>query len=340
MDDVEAVRQRLQQLIDDEAPIRRVLDEADMLLGRVDWDASLFAEVGVHASDSSELDRAIKYFQRAIDLRPAHAKYHYDLGVAYNRSEQPGPARFAYEEALARLPYLTDAFFNLAWCYIFLGDLPAAALTIDKVINAYGAMELPQKADRLLSCVAPWLHSGSTGKTPPTVPQLLTAGLSSWGEDFSVARAAFSDLAALLPAVSAGWAIAKECAATAASQLDLHDEYLDGCDQRRVIVRCAQALVPEVVTVNYAEAAADRDVTAACNAIVRVFEPGHEDELVLWSTEGFGPRGAGTRTASLFGTAGMYQIVPIGNIIEVTTPDAATHQLYDWTGDMVALCTV
>ncbi|TJZ99904.1 tetratricopeptide repeat protein [Actinacidiphila oryziradicis] len=67
--------------------------QLDVVLAEVDWDAELFAHVGVYASDHHALDRAVVYFENAIDLDPSRPRYHYDLGVAHARSERYALAR-------------------------------------------------------------------------------------------------------------------------------------------------------------------------------------------------------------------------------------------------------
>lgn len=336
MDSTDA-RERVRTLIASGAPPATLLPRLDRVLAEADWDDELLAHVGVYASDHGELDRAVGYFESAIDLDPSHPRYHYDLGVAHARSERYASARPAFEQALVLLPHMTYALFNLAWCYLVTDDPVAAVFAMDRVHVLYAGRDMPENMRYVLGELYDWLMSDPANPSPPT---LLNRGLGHWGyEDFSGADHYFTGLAGLLPPGTAGWAVAQEAAVTARYHLDLHGDFVSGRRRRRAALPCVGALVPDVVMPNLAVASVDTDVEAAANRLVADLDPGHDPDqpiLVEFDREEPGGRGAPARTVRV----GSYSVVTIGNIIRVTGEDGASTEHHDWTGAYTALCTV
>lgn len=343
---VSEARQRLADLMAQRAPAAQLFAEADAMLDLLDQDADLLDDIGVFASDADEYDRAIAYFEAALDLDP-RPSFYYDLAVAQLRAERPALARPALERAVAAVPYFTHALANLAACYLLLDEWVAGFLVSDRVRALYAGQPLPDQVDALFSGFQRWLNAG--GRRRPRGPaakawsqkKLTVAGLRYWDEGtFEGAHLAFSKVAAALSEQSPSEAIAAECAATAAFYLDRHHEYLDGSAQRREIVPCAQAIVP-VVPNPLMEAGLQKDASAFCHRLVRRLDPElpQEDGPLMMKRKEIGPRGAIARTFMVAGTAGTYDIVPIGNIILVTTPSGERYEYTDYTGDHTALFT-
>ncbi|MFD9409814.1 tetratricopeptide repeat protein [Streptomyces sp. NPDC059989] len=336
MDSTDA-RDRARTLIASGAAPAELLPRLDRVLADADWDDELFAYVGVYASNHDELDRAVGYFENAIDLDPSYPRYHYDLGVAHARAERYAAARPAFEQALVLLPHMTYGLFNLAWCYVMSDDLVAAAFAMDRVHSLYAGGDMPENMRYVLSEIYDWLVSDLKNPSPPT---LLNRGLGHWGhDDFAGADRHLTRLARLLPAGTAGWAVAEESAVTARYHLDLHAEFVSGRHRRRAAVPCVSALVPDVVMPNLAVASVDTDVVAAANRLVAGLDPDHDPDqpiLVEFGPELRGGRGSRARTVLV----GSYRVVTIGNIIRITGDDGSTTEHHDWTGTYTALCTV
>jgi tetratricopeptide (TPR) repeat protein len=313
------------------------------LLGDHGGDALLFDKVGIVASNAGEYERAVGYFEVALDIQPV-AAFYYDLAVAHLRAGRAAQARSALELAVARLPDYLDALTNLAGCYTLLGEWVAAYLVLDRVRALYAGRTAPAQLGALWSMVQDWLYAGLRPDTDAAHPdatwteqELAVVGLDAWEEgQAETACQAFTEISRKLPADSASAAIAQEFAATAAYYLDRHGDYLKGAARRREVVPCAQALVPSM-SGYYLEAGILKDATALCHRIIRRLDPDHSSRMVATTRSKTGPRDAIYRNFTVFVDGGHYKIEPVGNRVIVTDPAGKKHEIADYVGEFEPL---
>ncbi|MFT3866869.1 MAG: tetratricopeptide repeat protein [Nibricoccus sp.] len=73
-------------------------------------------------TDKGELEKAIPYFQRALQLRPEFAEAENNLGYALRQLGRVGEAIPHFERAIALQPKYAQAHNNLGLAYVLLGD--------------------------------------------------------------------------------------------------------------------------------------------------------------------------------------------------------------------------
>lgn len=78
---------------------------------------------GVQAQKNGDLDTAIMFFQKAVELNPGLAVAYNDLGVLYEAKGWNDKAKKAYGRAIELDPNLTSPYFNLGSIYEKEGDL-------------------------------------------------------------------------------------------------------------------------------------------------------------------------------------------------------------------------
>ncbi|MEU0030758.1 tetratricopeptide repeat protein [Streptomyces sp. NPDC006335] len=330
--DLQFARRHLVSLIESGADPATVLADARALLEELDQDAGLYSDIGAYASDNGESELAAEYFETALDLEPDNPLHHYDLGVALLRRGRPAEARRSLEQAIALLPYYTDALVNLAVAYLDIDEPLAAFAAANRVLDLYGDQPLPQNVEGLGATVGHWLRSPDLDE-----PRTLKAALEAVGEGaLEEARELLAVLASGLEPGTASRAVCEEYAATVAFHLDRHSDYLAGLGQRREIVPCAQAFMP-VLAIDVAEAGRMRDVDRLCHLLVAEIDPQHVPRGPVMKMQTNAARGSGSATYSVSsGDDGFYEITPVGNMADVVAPGGDRYRLYDYSGAYAA----
>lgn len=88
------------------------------------------AQEGVKLLDQGKYDEAIAEFQKVLQSDPNLAPVHYNLGVAYERKNQPADAQAQYQEAIRLKPDFGEA-------YLSLGNSYLAEKKSDKAMEAF-----------------------------------------------------------------------------------------------------------------------------------------------------------------------------------------------------------
>ena len=83
----------------------------------------------------ADLDRAIEYCGKAVELEPGNAVFHYNLGRALQLRHLSDGAVAAYERALERDGHLVDAHRFLGDILLEKGDLPKALAAYQSVVS-------------------------------------------------------------------------------------------------------------------------------------------------------------------------------------------------------------
>ena len=116
--------------------------------------------MGVAYLQQSDLDGAIREFQSGLEVEPANAQLHYDLGLAYKLKDKIPEAIAALEQAQKEDPALTDPPYTLGVLYMQVGRFADAANELEKAIalrsdygeawytlgSVYNQMDAPEKA--------------------------------------------------------------------------------------------------------------------------------------------------------------------------------------------------
>ena len=323
--------EHLYRLFDSGMPTADVLAEADRILAKADYSALLFATVGVYASNSDAYTEAVRYFEAALDLQPDNPKYHYDLAVALMRSEQHARARPALEKAVSLLPFYTYSIINLAWDYVLLEDIVAAASAFDRVSVLYAEQPYPGNVTLLHELLRAWANSGDVHAL------LYTSAIARWdNQDLDDGARAFAELAAALPERSPGRIIAHEHVALAAFMQDRHSDYLAGASRRRELLPCVQSLTPRAEP-NVSYAGVMKDTEAYLNKAITAIDPAHDSKGNVLLKISPSPHGVRSREFSVQTDNGMYVLIPIGNRLVVTDPGGHTSEITDYTGDHASL---
>lgn len=90
-------------------------------------EARIYRDKGYAAQGIGDLDTAMTYYQKAIELDPRYAVAYNDLGVIYDIKGFQDRAEASYIKCLKIDPYYQNAYFNLANLYEEKGDLRKAA---------------------------------------------------------------------------------------------------------------------------------------------------------------------------------------------------------------------
>jgi tetratricopeptide (TPR) repeat protein len=90
---------------------------------------------GLAYSHLKEYDKAISDYNRAIELNPEHAKAYYNRGVAYSDLKEYGKAISDYNKAIELNPEHAPSYENLTELYIIYGDCQKALQTITRVLS-------------------------------------------------------------------------------------------------------------------------------------------------------------------------------------------------------------
>lgn len=90
-------------------------------------DSQEYREKGYEAQRAGNLDMALNYYQRAIQLNPFDAVVYNDIGIVLEAKGQNDTAKEAYMKSISTDPNYLSAYYNLAALYEKEGDLSQAA---------------------------------------------------------------------------------------------------------------------------------------------------------------------------------------------------------------------
>jgi len=90
-------------------------------------EARNYRDKGYAAQASGDLDTAMSYYQKAVELDPAYAVAYNDLAIIYDSKGFKRKAQEYYLKCLQIDPYYKSAYSNLANLYEEQGDLESAA---------------------------------------------------------------------------------------------------------------------------------------------------------------------------------------------------------------------
>ncbi len=127
---------------------------ASNILSATDW-----FQKGYNADELKDLDNAILYYQKAIELNPQYSKAYVNLGVAYADKGNHDNAILYYQKTIELNPQYSKAYINLGLAYYAKGN-------IDKAIQLYEkAIELnPQYSKAYRNMGTAYNEKGNTKK--------------------------------------------------------------------------------------------------------------------------------------------------------------------------------
>ena len=100
-------------------------------------DADAYHNLGVAYHHKGEIDKAIPLFEKAIELNPKFSQAYYNLGVAYLKKGIDEKAIPILEKAIKVNPKYSDAYFALGVAYVHLGVVDGTKGNIRKAISLY-----------------------------------------------------------------------------------------------------------------------------------------------------------------------------------------------------------
>ena len=89
--------------------------------------AKIYRDKGFEAQSVGNLDAAMAFYQKTVELDPSFAAAYNDLGVIYEIKGFKDRAEDSYLQCIKINPYYENAYFNLATLYEESGDLRKAA---------------------------------------------------------------------------------------------------------------------------------------------------------------------------------------------------------------------
>ncbi|MDD5565866.1 MAG: tetratricopeptide repeat protein [Candidatus Omnitrophica bacterium] len=104
-----------------------IVGEESTDLSELQKQARLYRNQGFQYQSSGDFDRALAFYQKAIQLDPAYAVVYNDLGVSYETKGLPEKAEELYLKAIHIDPYYLSAYSNLAALAENKGDFEKAA---------------------------------------------------------------------------------------------------------------------------------------------------------------------------------------------------------------------
>ncbi|MBU0476146.1 MAG: tetratricopeptide repeat protein [Bacteroidetes bacterium] len=90
---------------------------------------------GYNAQELGELDNAILYYQKAIELNPNYVDAYYNMGNAYGKNDNADKAIECYQKVIEIAPNYTDAYLYMGLAYGTEGDFDEAIMCFKKVIE-------------------------------------------------------------------------------------------------------------------------------------------------------------------------------------------------------------
>ena len=92
-------------------------DQIQLLLESFPNDPMLPSLMGAAQMELGDYQLAVKYYQRALQLRPGFEKLLNSLGICYLKLNRVTDAKESFEQALKRNPEFAPAWFNLGLVY-------------------------------------------------------------------------------------------------------------------------------------------------------------------------------------------------------------------------------
>ncbi|MDD5355767.1 MAG: hypothetical protein PHY56_04485 [Candidatus Omnitrophica bacterium] len=89
--------------------------------------AQIYRDKGYQAQRAGNLDMALSFYQRAVELYPAYAVAYNDLGIVMEARGTNSAAKEAYSKAVGADPGYLSSYYNLAALYEKEGDFDKAA---------------------------------------------------------------------------------------------------------------------------------------------------------------------------------------------------------------------
>jgi len=127
-------RTRARPLTDDHAPVENLL--ADVV--RRDYPEGLdfvHVKAGLREAERGRMDRAIRRFERALEINPGNTQALYNLGVAWMAKGEAQAALRAFAAALEMDPAYVDVRNNAGVVLVGLGMLDEAAEQFEEIIR-------------------------------------------------------------------------------------------------------------------------------------------------------------------------------------------------------------
>lgn len=91
-----------------------------------------YREKGLAAQKMGDLDTALAYFQKAVELDPTMAIAYNDIGVVYEAKGWPQQAKEAYARAIEVDPVMPGPYYNLGILFEREGDFEKAVIYLKK----------------------------------------------------------------------------------------------------------------------------------------------------------------------------------------------------------------
>ena len=115
--------------------------------------------------DQAKLDRALRLFQRAVELKPDYAEVYLQLGLLYNARGARQEALAAFERAAGASPDLSAVHYQLSLAYRRSGD----ALKADREMKTYDALRQKEEAaaEKERRALRQFVIDLKEGKSPP-----------------------------------------------------------------------------------------------------------------------------------------------------------------------------
>jgi tetratricopeptide (TPR) repeat protein len=96
-----------------------------------------FVKLGNTNMDSGRYDEAIKYYTKALDIRPENVNIRTDMGTCYRRIGRPDRAVEEYKKSLTFQPDHTNTLANLGIVLAYdLNDIDGAVKTWEKYLQS------------------------------------------------------------------------------------------------------------------------------------------------------------------------------------------------------------
>ena len=114
------------------------LDEAITELEQVvkiKADSTTYCNLGIAWTQKGQLNRAMEYYAKSIQLKPDNAKARYNLGNAYFAQNMPEKAIAEYRAAIRVMPDYVRAYDMLAIVLIQTGKIEEAIATYEQALK-------------------------------------------------------------------------------------------------------------------------------------------------------------------------------------------------------------